>query len=101
MARGKAPSFDTAFNIMSVLRQLFGPSGKEIWRQLSEETGARYKEGGFWKGDKVQVTHGEWTVTLDVFVVSTGKSTITYTRMRAPFMNPDGFRFRIYRRGFF
>ena len=86
---------------MSVLRQLFGPSRREIWRQLSAEMGAHYVAGGFWKGDKVQATYGEWTVTLDVYVISTGKSTISYTRMRAPFVNPDGFRYSIYRRGFF
>lgn len=86
---------------MAVLRRMFGPSQKEIWRQLSEEIGAQYVEGGFWKGDKVQATHGEWTVTLDKYVVSTGKVTIVYTRMRAPYVNPDGFRFRIYRRGLF
>jgi hypothetical protein len=44
---------------------------------------------------------GQWVVTLDTFVVSTGKSTITFTRMRAPFVNRDGFRFRIHRKGFF
>jgi hypothetical protein len=86
---------------MSVLRRLFGPSREEIWRQLTAEIGGRYVSGGFWKGDKVQATHGEWTVTLDTYTVSTGKVTIVYTRMRAPYVNPDGFRFTVYRRGVF
>ena len=30
---------------------------------------------------------------------SNGKTSISYTRMRAPYVNKDGFRFRIYRRG--
>ncbi len=51
---------------MGFLRQLFGPSREEIWRQLSSEIGAEYVKGGFWKGDKVQVHHGQWTITLDV-----------------------------------
>ena len=80
---------------------MFGPSQKEIWRQLSEEIHATYVDGGFWKGDKVQASHGQWTVTLDKYVVSTGKVTVVYTRMRAPYVNPDGFRFRVYRRGIF
>jgi hypothetical protein len=83
------------------MRKWFGPSRKEIWQQLSEQMGARFVEGGFMKGDKVQVTHGDWTLTLDTYVVSTGKVTVVYTRMRAPYINPDGFRFTIYRRGFF
>ena len=83
------------------MKNWFGPSRKEVWRQLSDEVGASYVDGGFCKGDKVKITHGEWTVTLDTFAVSTGKSTIVYTRMRAPYVNPDGFRFTVYRRGMF
>lgn len=83
------------------MRKWFGPSQKEIWRKLSEQLGATFVEGGFARPDKVQVTHGEWTLTLDTQVVSTGKVTVVYTRMRAPYINPDGFRFTIYRRGFF
>lgn len=86
---------------MNAFRRMFGPSKKEIWRQLSAEIGAHYVEGGFRKADKVQVTHGEWTVTLDTYVVSTGKTTIVFTRMRAPYVNPGGFRFTVYRKGIF
>ncbi len=84
---------------MAGLQSLFGPSREEIWRQLSAAVHGRYVEGrGFWKGDRVEATHHAWTVTLDQYVVSTGEVTIPYTRFRAPFVNPSGFRFRIYRR---
>ncbi len=86
---------------MGAFRGMFGPSRKEVWQQLSREMGARFVEGGFAKPDKVQATHGEWTVTLDNFAVHTGKVVIVFTRMRAPYVNPDGFRFRVYRRGVF
>ena len=86
---------------MGAVRRMFGPSQKEIWRQLSEEIRAKFVDGGFWKADRVEASHGQWTVTLDTYVVSTGKVTIVYTRMRAPYVNPDGFRFRVYRRGVF
>lgn len=86
---------------MGVLRKWFGPSRKEIWQQFCNQTGSSFIDGGFWKSDKVDATHNQWTVTLDLYVVSTGKSTITYTRMRAPYVNPDGFRFNIYRKGIF
>jgi hypothetical protein len=86
---------------MAFLRTLFGPSTREIWRQLSAEIGAQYVEGGFWKGDKVQAIHGPWTITLDTYTVSDGKSSIVYTRMRAPFADPEGFRFTVYRKGIF
>jgi len=86
---------------MSFLRKLFGPSKDEIWQQFCAQTGGSIVDGGFWKGSKVEARHGEWTVTLDTYTVSTGKSSITFTRMRAPYVNPDGFRFTIYRKGVF
>lgn len=86
---------------MAFLRQLFGPSKDEIWRQLCEQIGGDFVEGGFWKGSKVQVHHKQRTVTLDTYSESQGENNATYTRMRAPFVNNDGFRFTIYRRGFF
>jgi len=86
---------------MGTWRKLFGPSKEEIWRQLTTEIEGLYVPGGFWNGDKVQATHGEWTMTLDTYAVSTGKTTIVFTRMRAPYVNPDGFRFTVYRKGIF
>lgn len=90
---------------MSFLRQLFGPSREEIWRKLSGEIGAQYVNGGFWKGDKIQIHHGQWTVTLDTYTVSHSDGNMnhstTYTRLRAPYVNKDGFRFTIYRKSVF
>jgi len=79
----------------------FGPSKDEVWRQLSQEIGAEFVEGGLWKGNKVQAHVKPWTITLDTYTVSTGKSSVTYTRMRAPYVNPEGFRFTIYRKSIF
>ena len=86
---------------MSFLRQLFGPSREEVWRQLCAEIDAEYVDGGFWRSGKVLAQVGPWTLTLDTYVVSSGKSSTTFTRMRAPFVNADGFRFTIYRHGYF
>ena len=83
-----------------MLRRLFGPSREDIWRQLTAEIDGQYVER-FWKGDKVEAKHGEWTVTLDTYAVSTGKTTMIFTRMRAPYVNPSGFRFTVYRKGLF
>ena len=41
-----------------------------------------------WKGDRVEAHVAPWTITLDTHTVSTGHSHITYTRMRAPYVNP-------------
>jgi hypothetical protein len=86
---------------MSFLLQLFGSSREEVWRRLAEETGSSFVDGGFWHGSKVVIRVKEWTLTLDTFTVSTGKHSTTYTRLRAPYVNKDGFRFRIYRKSVF
>lgn len=78
---------------------LSGPDRKEAWRRLCAEIGARYVEGGFWKSDRVLVTRGDVTLTLDAYVVSTGKVSVPFTRMRAPCANAGGLRFTLRRRG--
>jgi hypothetical protein len=80
---------------------LFGPSKKEVWQQLAEKIQADYVNKGFWAGDRVEAHVDNWVVVLDTYTVSTGKSSITYTRMRAPFVNLDNFYFKIYRTGIF
>jgi hypothetical protein len=86
---------------MSLLRSLFGASTEEVWRELAVQVGGDLVDGGFWKSDKVIARVKEWTLTLDLYTVSTGKSHVTYTRLRAPYVNSDGFRFTIYRKSIF
>lgn len=84
-----------------MLRKLFGPSQDEIWGQLATQIGGTFVDGGTWNADKVVAQTEAWTVTLDTYTVSTGKSSVTYTRLRAPYHNADDFRFNIYRAGMF
>jgi len=85
---------------MSLL-SLFGPSKREIWNQLANQIGGQLTPGGFFGRDRLDARVGEWTLTLDTYAVSHGKSSTTYTRMRAPYVNADGFRFTAYRSGLF
>ena len=80
---------------MGLLRQMFGPSRDEVWGALARELDADFSEGGFMRSSAVRVHVGEWTVTLDT--LSANKT--VYTRLRAPFVNADGFRFQVYRDG--
>lgn len=86
---------------MGFWQSFCGPSKDEIWKQFADTVSGNFTEGGFWNSSKVEASHGPWVVTLDTYRVSTGKSYITYTRLRAPYMNPDGFHFNIYRKGIF
>ena len=79
----------------------FGPSRDELWRQFSAAIGANYVESSFLKGSRVEATHRDWVVTLDTYMVPAGKTHIPCTRMRAPFVNPSGFRFAVYRKSIF
>jgi len=86
---------------LSFLRSIFGPSKAEIWSQVAAEIGGQYVEGGFWGRAQLRCQSGEWELVLDTYTVSSGNSSTTYTRMRAPFVNKDGLYFKIYRTGFF
>ncbi len=86
---------------MTFLRNIFGQSQDEVWQQLCKEIGGNFIKGGLWKGNKVTVKVKEWTITLDVCTVSTGSNINVYTRMRAPYVNVDGFRFKVYRKNIF
>ena len=86
---------------MGILRKVFGASQGEIWSQIAQDIGGEYIDAGFWKKNVLRYQHGEWEVLLDTYTVSTGKSSSTFTRMRAPFINQDGLRFKIYREGVF
>jgi len=72
-----------------------------MWTKLSDQLDAQFVKGGIWKADKVVMHEKAWTLTLDTFAVHTGKVTIPFTRLRAPFVSKDNFRFEIERRNFF
>lgn len=80
---------------------LFGVSKEEIWKQLCEEIDADIVDGGFWKGKRVEGKHNNWRIYLDIYTVSTGNTTVTYTRLRMPFVNFKKFYFKIYKSGIF
>jgi hypothetical protein len=90
---------------MGYFKSCFGPSRREIWASLREQIGGEVVPGSFWRGEKLQAQAGEWTVTLDEYIVMVmaGKVPmhIPFTRMRAPFPNPSGFRFSIHEASIF
>lgn len=80
---------------------IFGPSQKETWTKLNDHIHGQYIKGGIWKADKIELRENKWTITLDTFATHAGKATIPFTRMRAPFVSKDNFRFTLNRRNFF
>lgn len=86
---------------MGLLRKLFGPSRDEIWRQFSDQVGGDFVKGGFFSQSVVRARHKQWTITLDTYSQGDAETSTDYTRIRAPYINKDGFWFTIYRKGFF
>lgn len=86
---------------MSELKSLFGPSQEKIWRRLSREVGGQFREGGIFASHAVQVRAEDWLITLDTYAFSDSAGGGTFTRLRAPYFNPERFRFEIYRSSFF
>ena len=76
---------------------LFGKHKRQIWRELSERIDADFIKGRLFKPDRIEAFHGNWMITIDTFTVDK----ITYTRIRAPYVNRDDFKFRIYREKFY
>ena len=82
-------------------RDLVGPGHEEIWQQFAAQVGGRFTDGGWFGQDRVDAQWQQWTLTLDFYVMSHGKTSTKYTRMRVPYVSRDGFRFKVYRAGFF
>jgi hypothetical protein len=74
--------------------KLFGPGYREVWSVLAEEIGGTYRKRRWTMPDRIDVSVGKWQLTLDVY--SDGEN--AYTRMRAPYVNADGFRFLVFRK---
>jgi len=86
---------------VSLLPGLFGPSQHEVWSELARRVGGDFHPGGIFAKTAVQVEVGDWIVTLDTHTDNHGDGNSTYTRLRAPYVNPEGFIFQIYRADFF
>ena len=84
---------------MKLLKALFGPSRRDVWRQLAEDVDGQFHEGGLFSPFAVQARTGDWIITLDTYTSGDGKTNRTFTRIRAPYFNPEGFRFEVYRAG--
>lgn len=86
---------------MSLWKQLFGESQKEAWGRLAAELGTTFEPAGLMKGSVVRARLGGYDLVLDTYTVSTGNSSQTYTRLRARFVNPRRFQFRVHRASIF
>ncbi len=74
---------------------------REAFQAAASDLDATFVQGKRTSGDQVHLEHGPWNVILDTYVVSTGQTTITYTRARAQYVAIDDFTLRVSRKNFF
>lgn len=74
-------------------------SEKDAWSQFAGEIGGESWYEGFslWRKPRVVARVKQWTITFDTHTASSGYSSTTYTRIRVPYVNRDGFRFKIHK----
>ena len=82
-----------------MLNKNFREHEEEVWKKLSEEIGGRFnhREEGEGRFDTVKAKVGPWTVTLDLHADASYAHEVMHTRLRAPYVNSDGFRFNIFK----
>ena len=80
---------------MAELKEGFAKHENKLWERLSEELGGVLTDKQGMRQDKVIAKVGPWAVTLDIHSEPGYRSEHLYTRLRGPFVNPDGFRFAL------
>lgn len=81
--------------------KLFGPPLKEVWGNLADDIGGTFEQTGAFKTPRLEKEYKVWTILLDTYTVNTGKSSVTYTRMRVPYKRENDVIFKITRRNIF
>jgi hypothetical protein len=82
-----------------MLNKNFREHEEEVWAKLSEEIGGAFlhRSKGEGRHDKVFAKVDHWSVTLDLHSEPGYRSEVLHTRFRAAYINPDGFRFNIFK----
>lgn len=71
----------------------FSAHRDDVWSQLTAAVGDP------WDGEKVVVQSGPWMLVLDSYRATSGDWQSGFTRISAPLINPEGFRFTVYEKG--
>jgi hypothetical protein len=79
---------------MAELKEHFNKHRETLWGELRKQL----DDKGNWSGEALRVSAGPFTVTLDVHAQVAGRGSEVVTRMRAAYINRDGFRFALKRR---
>ena len=82
---------------MPEARSRFGMVKDAVWGRLEKGLADKLSDPNLLKESRIELNINDWTITLDAYTFN-GKES---SRIRAPFVNNDGFKFKIFRKGFF
>ena len=74
---------------MAELREHFNKHREALWGELRKQL----DDEGNWSGEALRVSAGPFTVTLDVHAQVAGRGSEVVTRLRAAYINRDGFQY--------
>ncbi len=74
---------------------------RDAWHAVAAALDGECVEGIKPVKDKAVFQHLHWTIVLDTFTVNNGQTSVTYTRIRAPFTGSDDFKLTVTRRNWF
>lgn len=81
--------------------KLFGPPLKEVWAELANQIGGEFIPGKIVRSSRVVKKYGNFEILLDTYIVGTGKGTMTFTRMRVPFVRENEIQFKLSKKNIF
>jgi len=77
---------------------IMGPNKKAAWQDFAESMGAEYIDAKAFKNTaKVRLEYKNREIVMDTYTVSTGQSSVTYTRVRAVFVGCAEFELKVFR----
>ena len=79
----------------------FGVREDEIWNDFAGSLSEDAMGPASWQGNKQVAKVGGWSVTLDTVAEHMDAAGVLRTRLRAPYVNKDGFRFAVSRETLF
>jgi len=82
---------------MPEARSRFGMVKDAVWGRLEKGLADKLSDPNLLKESRIELNINDWTITLDAYTFN-GKES---SRIRAPFVNNDSFKFKIFRKGFF
>lgn len=82
---------------MGILRDIFGPSHREIWAGVAKTIGGTFHDGGLFGRSEVKYPFGPWEMVLDTYTSGAGQHSTTHTRLTVLFSSRDFLRCKIYR----